>query len=76
MSAMNAQQQDVYLHHFSGGILMGVAAVTERPEDLRGWRLDDPPAHAAAAKVFGWLRERHCNKYNLRFRIILGGRWP
>lgn len=68
----NPVRQDIELVDFSAGILKGIASVAESREDLRGWRLYDVPAHAAAAEVFRRLQKFRREEYDLRFRIILG----
>lgn len=67
----NAIRQDIQLSDFSAGILRGIVAVTEDRRDLRGWRLYDRRAHAAAAEVFRRLHKFHRSEYDLRFRLYL-----
>lgn len=65
----NAVRQDIYLRDFIAGILRGIVAVTEDQRELRGWRLYDRKAHAAAAEVFRRLHKFHRREYGLLFRI-------
>lgn len=60
-----AHKPDMTQNDMLAGLLAALAANTRR----EGWMLYSPPAHAAAAAVFDYLKCQ--DQFDLRFRIIL-----